>query len=66
MAEDHLVVGYQLRGIHYSITVERHTGNDGRTVLIQVEDKTTADQWKATFEKQCNLKIAVIYGYIAK
>ena len=53
MSEDSIVVNYQLRNIHYSITVNKEQLQGTHKVLILVEDKSTADQWKGTFDKQC-------------
>ena len=41
------------RGNEYVVTMEMQQGNSA--ILVEVEDKVTADQWRATFDASCEL-----------
>ena len=44
------VATYVFRGIEYVVTV---TVEDGRSLLVEVEDRMTADQWCGSFDVDC-------------
>lgn len=41
---------YVFRGIEYIVTMTVQSGN---TLTLEVEDRLTADQWRATFDSAC-------------
>ena len=41
---------YKFRGSDFYVTMECKGGN---SLTVEVEDRLTADQWRATFEASC-------------
>ena len=41
---------YVFRGIEYIVTMSVQGGNG---LMVEVEDKLTADQWRADFDTEC-------------
>ena len=51
-AEDTTVVAtYVFRGIEYVVSMNVLNGRD--TLVVEVEDKLTADQWRGSFDSAC-------------
>lgn len=46
-----LRANYVFRGIEYVISVT--TTNNGRNLVVEVDDKLTADQWRGKFDVPC-------------
>ncbi len=54
MEEDSTVVAtYMFRGIEYVITMNTL---DTNTLVVEVEDRLTADQWRGSFDSACKCK----------
>lgn len=52
MPEDTTLEGaYVFRGVEYVITMKIH---DGSMLTVVVEDRLTANQWKGSFDSNCN------------
>ena len=49
--ETTLSTSYVFRGIEYIITMIIQGGN---SLTVEVEDRLTADQWRAQFDSACN------------
>lgn len=47
---------HMFRGSEYIVTLESQAG----AVLVEVEDRLSADQWRATFDSACMYKLYVI------
>ena len=45
---------YVFRGVEYIVTMVVQGGN---TLSVEVEDRLTADQWRATFDSACKIHI---------
>lgn len=52
--ETTLSTSYVFRGIEYIITMIIQGGN---SLTVEVEDRLTADQWRAQFDSACKLDI---------
>ena len=51
MEEDSSIVAmYLFRGIEYVVTVNVDSGS---SLIVEVEDRLTADQWRGTFDASC-------------
>ena len=56
MEDDTTVVAtYIFRGVEYVLTMNI----EGNTLVLEVEDKMTADQWKGTFDAACEFKYSI-------
>ena len=44
---------YVFRGVEYIVTMIVQGGN---TLSVEVEDRLTADQWRATFDSACKIQ----------
>ena len=52
MEEDATVVAtYIFRGIEYVVTM--NIVNNGSSLVVEVEDRLTADQWRGSFDAAC-------------
>ena len=45
---------YKFRGSDFYVTMESKGGN---SLMVEVEDRLTADQWRATFDASCGYKL---------
>lgn len=54
--ETTLSTSYVFRGIEYIITMIIQGGN---SLTVEVEDRLTADQWRAQFDSACKLDICI-------
>lgn len=55
--ETTLSTSYVFRGIEYIITMIIQGGN---SLTVEVEDRLTADQWRAQFDSACNFRIFLL------
>jgi len=47
---------YVFRGIEYIVTM---TTQGGASLTVEVEDRLTADQWRAAFDSACKLSCLI-------
>lgn len=50
---------YKFRGSDFYVTMESKGGD---SLMVEVEDRLTADQWRATFESSCEFSGVSIKG----
>ena len=48
-----VVATYVFRGIEYVVSMNAPNGRD--TLVVEVEDRLTADQWRGSFDAACKL-----------
>lgn len=70
MEDDSTSVGHCVfRGVEYVVTMQVQNGN---SLMIEVEDRVTADQWRATLDSTCGYiishlmfpnRLVIILGY---
>ena len=63
MADSQLIHQYDFRGVDYNVQLNRLSEDNSKCVTIQVEDKQTADQWRATFDQTCKVLLQRVKLY---
>ena len=61
MEDNSTVIGtYVFRGVEYIVTMKIENGN---SLLVEVEDRLTADQWRGTFDQACKYHLYLTPSY---